>query len=131
MAYEIHDGLAQQLTGALLKLQSLETIQDYQDFPAARKILDDVLLLIRESVAEARRLIGDCGRPFSTNRASSPPSSICAPSGPKAANRKLSSCPGSSFLAWPLPWKSRCFASFRNVLPMPAGTAKAPKSAWN
>jgi PAS domain S-box-containing protein len=64
MAYEIHDGLAQQLTGALLKLQSLETIQEKQDFPADRKILDDVLLLIRESVAEARRLIGGLRPPI-------------------------------------------------------------------
>ncbi|MGD0519456.1 MAG: PAS domain S-box protein, partial [Thermoguttaceae bacterium] len=64
MAYEIHDGLAQQLTGALFKLQSLETIQEKQDLPASRKILDDVLQLIRESVAEARRLIGGLRPPI-------------------------------------------------------------------
>lgn len=48
----------------LLKLQSLETIQEKQEFPAARKILDDVLRLIRESVAEARRLIGGLRPPI-------------------------------------------------------------------
>jgi len=64
MAYEIHDGLAQQLTGALLKLQSLETTLELQDSPAVRKILDDVLHLIRESVAEARRLIGGLRPPI-------------------------------------------------------------------
>jgi PAS domain S-box-containing protein len=64
MAYEIHDGLAQQLTGALFKLQSLETVQEKQDLPASRKILDDVLRLIRESVAEARRLIGGLRPPI-------------------------------------------------------------------
>jgi PAS domain S-box-containing protein len=64
MAYEIHDGLAQQLTGALLKLQSLETVREMQDFSAARNILDDVLRIIRESVAEARRLIGGLRPPI-------------------------------------------------------------------
>jgi PAS domain S-box-containing protein len=64
MAYEIHDGLAQQLTGALLKLQSLETIQKIQDFSAARQILDDVLHLIHECVAEARRLISGLRPPI-------------------------------------------------------------------
>ena len=34
MAYEIHDGLAQQLTGAMLKLQSLESVQKKQDYTA-------------------------------------------------------------------------------------------------
>jgi PAS domain S-box-containing protein len=64
MAYEIHDGLAQQLTGALLKLQSLETISKMRDLPAARSILDDVLHLIHECVAEARRLIGGLRPPI-------------------------------------------------------------------
>ncbi|MGD0654255.1 MAG: CHASE domain-containing protein [Thermoguttaceae bacterium] len=64
MAYEIHDGLAQQLTGALFKLQSLETTHENKDLPASRKILDDVLQLIRESVAEARRLIGGLRPPI-------------------------------------------------------------------
>jgi len=64
MAYEIHDGLAQQLTGALFKLQGLEVVQEKQDFPAARKILDDALRLIRESVDEARRLIGGLRPPI-------------------------------------------------------------------
>ena len=49
---------------SILKLQSLETIQEKQEFPAARKILDDVLHLIRESVAEARRLIGGLRPPI-------------------------------------------------------------------
>jgi PAS domain S-box-containing protein len=64
MAYEIHDGLAQQLTGALLKLQSLETVPEIHDFPAARNMLDDVLGMIRESVDEARRLIGGLRPPI-------------------------------------------------------------------
>ncbi|MGD0383950.1 MAG: CHASE domain-containing protein, partial [Thermoguttaceae bacterium] len=64
MAYEIHDGLAQQLTGALFKLQSLETTHENKDLPASRKILDDVLQLIRESVGEARRLIGGLRPPI-------------------------------------------------------------------
>lgn len=64
MAYEIHDGLAQQLTGALFKLQGLGTLQDMQDFASARKVLDEVRQLIRESTDEARRLIGGLRPPI-------------------------------------------------------------------
>jgi PAS domain S-box-containing protein len=64
MAYEIHDGLAQQLTGALFQLQGLEIAQEKQDYLAARKMLDDALHLIRESVDEARRLIGGLRPPI-------------------------------------------------------------------
>jgi PAS domain S-box-containing protein len=64
MAYEIHDGLAQQLTGALFKLQGLEIAQEKQDVSEAHKILDDALHLIRQSVEEARRLIGGLRPPI-------------------------------------------------------------------
>ena len=64
MAYEIHDGLAQQLTGALFKLQSLDAVREQQDFSSARKVLDDVQRLIRESADEARRLIGGLRPPI-------------------------------------------------------------------
>jgi PAS domain S-box-containing protein len=64
VAYEIHDGLAQQLTGALFKLQSVDHAQEIKDYPTARKILDESLLLIRESVNETRRLISGLRPPI-------------------------------------------------------------------
>jgi PAS domain S-box-containing protein len=64
MAYEIHDGLAQQLTGALFKLQGLEAAQQKQDSATVQKLLDEVLRMIRESVSEARHLISGLRPPI-------------------------------------------------------------------
>lgn len=57
VAYEIHDGLAQQLIGALYRFQSAERLRD-SDLEAAKKICDEGVGLLREAMAEARRLIG-------------------------------------------------------------------------
>jgi PAS domain S-box-containing protein len=57
MAYEIHDGLAQQLTGALYKLQSAEP-QMNSDPDAVKKTHHEGMELLREAIAETRRLIG-------------------------------------------------------------------------
>lgn len=57
VSYEIHDGLAQQLTGVLFKFQSIENLQD-RDPDAARKMFDAAVQLLREAMAETRRLIG-------------------------------------------------------------------------
>ena len=57
VSYEIHDGLAQQLTGVLLKLQSIECLQD-RNPDAAREMFDEAVRLLREAMAETRRLIG-------------------------------------------------------------------------
>ncbi len=57
VSYEIHDGLAQQLTGVLFKFQSIENLQD-RDPDAARKMFDEAVGLLREAMAETRRLIG-------------------------------------------------------------------------
>ena len=56
VAYEIHDGLAQQLTGALLQFQAFGQLRDRSP-DEAQKAFDDGLDLLRESVNEARRLI--------------------------------------------------------------------------
>jgi signal transduction histidine kinase len=56
VAYEIHDGLAQQLTSALYKFQSVE--QAYERDPgAAQKMFAEGVRLLREAMAECRRLI--------------------------------------------------------------------------
>jgi len=57
VAYEIHDGLAQQLTGAVLKLQAFRQKQD-RDPRQAQAIFDDGLQLLHNCVDETRRLIG-------------------------------------------------------------------------
>ncbi len=60
LAYEIHDGLAQQLTGALFQLQ---TIHD-QEPEQAKKTLENVMRLLRDGIGETRRLIGGLRPPI-------------------------------------------------------------------
>ncbi len=63
VAYEIHDGLAQQLVGALYKFQSIEPLRD-RDPDAARELFDDAIRLLRNAMAEARRLISGLRPPI-------------------------------------------------------------------
>ncbi len=57
VAYEIHDGLAQQLTGAIYKFQSVNRLCD-NDPAAARTMYDEAVRLLEAALAETRRLIG-------------------------------------------------------------------------
>ena len=57
VAYEIHDGLAQQLTAAWMKFQSIEPLRE-TDPAAARAMFDAALAMLHEGMAETRRLIG-------------------------------------------------------------------------
>ena len=63
VAYEIHDGLAQQLAGALYKFQSIERLRDL-DTDAAREMFDEAIGLLRDAMVEARRLIGGLRPPI-------------------------------------------------------------------
>jgi PAS domain S-box-containing protein len=63
VAYEIHDGLAQQLAGALYKLESVVHLRE-DDPAAAAAMIDDTLRLLRECSAETRRLIGGLRPPI-------------------------------------------------------------------
>ena len=63
VAYEIHDGLAQQLTAALYKFQAVEVLRD-SDPAAARGIFDDGLRMLRQAMAETRRLLGGLRPPM-------------------------------------------------------------------
>jgi len=63
VAYEIHDGLAQHLTGALLQLQTASQMEDRNN-DKAKKLLETGLNLLSESVDEARRLIGGLRPPI-------------------------------------------------------------------
>jgi PAS domain S-box-containing protein len=62
-AYEIHDGLAQQLAGALYKFQSIDALRDH-DPEAAREVFDESVGLLREAMAETRRLISGLRPPI-------------------------------------------------------------------
>jgi PAS domain S-box-containing protein len=56
IAYEIHDGFAQQLTGAKLNFEASARLRD-RDPDQARKTFDAGIRLLGQGVAEARRLI--------------------------------------------------------------------------
>jgi signal transduction histidine kinase len=56
IAYDIHDGLAQLLTGATMHMQSYNRLKD-DDPEKAAKICDNAQKLLEDSLAEARRLI--------------------------------------------------------------------------
>jgi len=63
VAYEIHDGLAQQLTAAVYKFQTVERLRD-EDPLAANATFDEAMKLLYESMAETRRLIGGLRPPI-------------------------------------------------------------------
>jgi PAS domain S-box-containing protein len=63
VAYEIHDGLAQQLTAAWFKFQSIEPLRE-KDPVGAKAMFDAALEMLRESLAETRRLIGGLRPPI-------------------------------------------------------------------
>jgi signal transduction histidine kinase len=56
IAYEIHDGLTQQLTGALYTLQAAVRLFD-ENPQESRRLLERSLQLLTEGLAESRRLI--------------------------------------------------------------------------
>ena len=57
VAYEIHDGLAQHLAGALYRFQSIPPLRD-GDPAAAERLQHEGIELLREALGETRRLIG-------------------------------------------------------------------------
>ena len=63
VAYEIHDGLAQQLTAAVYTFQTVERLRD-EDPRAANATFDEAMELLRKSMAETRRLIGGLRPPI-------------------------------------------------------------------
>ncbi len=56
VAYEIHDGLAQQLTGGMMQLQAVRQLDD-RCSDEAERCFDAGLRLLADGLAEARRLI--------------------------------------------------------------------------
>jgi len=68
IAYEIHDGFAQQLTGALFRLQGFR--ETFVRNPAeAWKTFDSAAQLLCRAIDETRRLISGLRPPISMNRA--------------------------------------------------------------
>lgn len=63
IAYEIHDGLAQQLAGAIMQLQAFEHLKDQKPKEAA-KALDAATTMLRQGHFETRRLIAGVRPPI-------------------------------------------------------------------
>jgi signal transduction histidine kinase len=63
IAYEIHDGLAQQLAGAIMSFQTFDQLRDGQPEEASRKC-EATMEMLRQSLAEARRLINGVRPPL-------------------------------------------------------------------
>jgi PAS domain S-box-containing protein len=61
VAYDIHDGLAQTLAGALYKFQSIE---HQPDDAAAHEMFEGSIALLRDAMAETRRLISGLRPPI-------------------------------------------------------------------
>ncbi len=63
IAYDIHDGLAQQLAGSIMQLEAAEQLQaDHPD--QARNSCETGLKMLRQSLSEARRLISGLRPPI-------------------------------------------------------------------
>jgi signal transduction histidine kinase len=63
VAFEIHDGLAQQLAGAVYKFQVVEMLKE-SDQPAACKMFEESMGLLRGAMAETRRLVSGLRPPI-------------------------------------------------------------------
>lgn len=63
VAYEIHDGLAQQLTGTLYSFQIFQQLRERSP-EEAEKVFSQGMELLTESLAEARRLINGLRPPI-------------------------------------------------------------------
>jgi len=63
IAYEIHDGFSQQLTGAKLNLDAYKRLPDHNS-EESRQLLDTGLQLLGESIDETRRLISGLRPPI-------------------------------------------------------------------
>ncbi|HYW81580.1 MAG TPA: sensor histidine kinase, partial [Thermoguttaceae bacterium] len=63
IAYDIHDGLAQQLTGALLRLQAFRPLQD-ADPKRIESTCNELKATLTECLSEARRLISGLRPPI-------------------------------------------------------------------
>ena len=57
IAYDIHDGLAQQLTGTLCQFQAFRAVNNVGNSPAATKVFETGMKLLQDALQEARSLI--------------------------------------------------------------------------
>jgi PAS domain S-box-containing protein len=63
LSYEIHDGFAQQITGALFHVEAYKRLRE-DDAPKAEKDLDYAVEMLRRSIDETRRLISGLRPPI-------------------------------------------------------------------
>ena len=79
IAYEIHDGLAQQLAGAIMQFQTFNHLKDKKPKMAA-KAYEAGMTMLRQGHVEARRLIAGVRPPILDEAGSSPPLPILSTS---------------------------------------------------
>jgi signal transduction histidine kinase len=65
-AFDLHDGVVQTMTGALMRLESLQ--YKYPDFAAGNEDYDTAVDLVREAIEETRRMIGGLRPPVIDER---------------------------------------------------------------
>jgi len=71
LAYEIHDGFSQQITGALFYLEAFKRLRE-DDALSAEKNLDQAAAMLSRSIDETRRLISGLRPPILDEWGSSP-----------------------------------------------------------
>lgn len=65
-AFDLHDGVVQTMTGALMRLESLQ--YKYPDFAQGNEDYDTAVDLVREAIEETRRMIGGLRPPVIDER---------------------------------------------------------------
>ncbi len=68
MAYDLHDGLIQYITGSVMEIEGLTTTLRLND--EQRKRFDNVLRSLRQAIHDGRRTLSGLGRWCSMHRRS-------------------------------------------------------------
>ena len=129
IAYEIHDGLAQQLAGAIMQLQAYEHLKD-TDPDGAAKALDAGMTMLRRGHFEARRLISGV-RPLILDEEGIVAAVAHLVNERRQQGYRSPSKAKSPSADWFRSWRMPSTASSRKRSPTPASTAAARKSRWN
>ena len=121
---EIHDGLAQQLACALMQFEAYKSVKNANPERAARALALGIQL-VRDGIAEARRLIGGL-RPPQLEEGGLLAAIENIVEGCNKRNKvKIEFCSNVTQLCCPPCWKIPSSVSFRSASTMPAATARA------
>ena len=129
IAYEIHDGLAQQLAAAIMNLQTAE--DGGMEASRASAARGTALRLLRQALNEARRLISDV-RPPILDEEGIEAALAHMVHDHRALGARISRCTFmSSSSDWIRSWRTPSTASLKKGSPTPANTARPSGSASN